>query len=288
VSNYFAGPVRLDIRDLELRPLRRGARVIAGTVLGHVGPSPAGRVLSDLDMQLRPSGAPAIDAQPFVNGWHLLAASGLYGGAAGGPLRSLSIRKLSIGQILLMSKEQLMQVVLNDPRIRIYDCGRRDIATGQIDRRVLATLEYLAANDLHPLVSALKCGHSYYTTAGTVSEHSYGSAVDIASINRIPILGHQGPGSITETTIRKLLLLQGTMRPHQIISLMTFPGADNTLSMSDHANHIHVGFSPGATAGPGGAASALAPKQWTRLADRLGEIENPTLALPTASHGAAG
>src|SRR6185295_7780849 len=126
----------------------------------------------------------------------------------------------------------------------IYSCGRRDIEAGDIDRRVLATLEFLAASGLKPTVSSLHCGHGYLTTSGNVSEHSTGDAVDIAAINGIPILGHQGPGSITELVIRRLLTLQGTMRPHQIISLMTFPGADNTMSMADHANHIHVGFHP--------------------------------------------
>ena len=172
-----------------------------------------------------------------------------------------------------------MRVVLSDPRIRIYDCGRRDIATGQIDRRVLATLEYLAVNGLNPLVSALKCGHSYYTKAGTVSEHSYGDAVDIASINGTAILGHQGAGSITETTIRKLLLLQGTMKPHQIISLMTFPGADNTLSLSDHADHIHVGFHPdGSTGGTNSVTTSLEPQQWGTLMSRVGHIDNPQVS----------
>jgi hypothetical protein len=278
VSSYFAGPVRVAQRDLVLRPLRPGAQVVAGTVLGHVGPTTPGSVLSDVDFQVRPAGAPAVDPKPFVNGWHLLAASGVYGGAAGSALRSNP--HATVGQVLLMTKDQLIQQVLSDPRIRIYPCGRQDIASGQIDRRVLATLAYLAALDLKPLVSALKCGHSFYTKAGGVSEHSYGDAVDIASINGIAILGHQGQGSITETTIRKLLLLQGTMKPHQIISLMTFPGADNTLSLSDHADHIHIGFSPGGTAGPGAAAAGLAPGQWTRLVNRLGEIENPTLQAP--------
>jgi hypothetical protein len=32
------------------------------------------------------------------------------------------------------------------------------------------------------------------------------------------------------------------MKPHQIISLMTFDGTDNTLSLPDHNDHIHVGF----------------------------------------------
>ena len=82
------------------------------------------------------------------------------------------------------------------------------------------------------------------TASGNVSEHSTGNAVDIAAINGIPILGHQGAGSITDITIRRLLTLQGTMKPHQIISLMTFDGADNTLSLPDHNDHIHVGFRP--------------------------------------------
>ena len=110
--------------------------------------------------------------------------------------------------------------------IDIYDCGRHDIRTGQIDRRVLATLEFLAASGLRPTVTSLKCGHGYLTASGNVSDHSSGNAVDIAAINGTPILGHQGKGSITETTIRKLLTLQGTMQPHQIISLMDIGGAD--------------------------------------------------------------
>ena len=109
---------------------------------------------------------------------------------------------------------------------------------------MLATLEFLAASGLKPTVTALQCGHSYLTTSGNVSEHSTGNAVDIAAINGIPILGHQGPGSITDITIRRLLTLQGTMKPHQIISLMTFDGADNTLALPDHYDHIHVGFQP--------------------------------------------
>jgi D-alanyl-D-alanine dipeptidase len=107
---------------------------------------------------------------------------------------------------------------------------------------VLATLAFLAESGLEPTVTSLHCGHSLLTTSGNASEHSTGSAVDIAKVNGIPILGHQGDGSIADVAIRRLLMLQGTMKPHQIISLMTYPGADNTLAMGDHADHIHVGF----------------------------------------------
>jgi hypothetical protein len=113
-----------------------------------------------------------------------------------------------------------------------------------------------------------------------VSEHTTGTAVDIAAINGVPILGHQGEGSITELTIQRLLTLQGTMEPHQIISLMTFEGADNTISMGDHADHIHVGFRPlyGANRRAARQVDAiLEPEQWIKLIDRLDEIDNPTV-----------
>jgi len=101
--------------------------------------------------------------------------------------------------------------------------------------------------------------------------------VDIAAINGIPILGHQGKGSITDITIQRLLTLQGNVKPHQIISLMTpadFGGADNILSLPDHDDHIHVGFHPLYS---GGGEGTIKPGQWPRLIARLAEIDNPTV-----------
>jgi hypothetical protein len=177
--------------------------------------------------------------------------------------------------------------VLSSPNIKIYACGRRDIEGGQIDRRVLATLEFLAASGMKPTVSSLHCGHSYLSASGNVSEHSSGTAVDIAAINGIPIIGHQGPGSITDITIRRLLTLQGAMKPHQIISLMTFPGTDNTMALADHNDHIHVGFRPLFGANPklgSQLSAALQPGQWAKLMDRLGKIENPTVATAPSKY----
>jgi hypothetical protein len=162
--------------------------------------------------------------------------------------------------------------------VNIYPCGRDDIRTGQIDRRVLATLEYLADSGLNPTVTALKCGHSYLTSSGNVSEHSSGNAVDIADINGIPIAGHQDPGGITEIAVRRLMQLQGTMMPHQIISLLSL-GA-NTMALPDHWDHIHVGFHPlfGDNAKAGREAlTVLKPGQWNNLVDRLRQIDNPVV-----------
>jgi hypothetical protein len=224
-----------------------------------------------------------VDPKPILDGWKLLESTAIYRASGKNPFFGRDAKNPSIGQVLLMSKETLQTRVLSSPNITIYDCGRRDIAAGGVDRRVLATLEFLASSGLKPTVSSLHCGHGYLTTSGNVSEHSSGTAVDIAAINGIPIIGHQGPGSITDITIRRLLTLQGTMKPHQIISLMTFPGTDNTLSMADHNDHIHVGFRPlfGANPKLGSQLSAvLQPGQWAKLMTRLGKIENPT--VPTS------
>jgi hypothetical protein len=148
------------------------------------------------------------------------------------------------GQALLLSDKDLRRRVLADEQLDIYGCGRDDIAAGRIDARVLATLEYLRLSGFDPSVSALECGHSFLTKSGNVSEHSSGDAVDISTINGTSVLGNQGAGSITDDVVRRILRLQGLMEPHQIITLMTYPGTDNTFSMPDHANHVHVGFRP--------------------------------------------
>jgi hypothetical protein len=145
---------------------------------------------------------------------------------------------------------------------------------------VLITLSYLASAGLHPLVSALQCGHSFLTAGGSVSWHSSGNAVDIASINGTAILGHQGKDSVTDKTIRRLLNLQGSMQPGQIISLMKYEGHPNTMSMSDHADHIHVGFEPRGTSASSATRqgfTVLKPGQWNRLVDRLDQIDNPVV-----------
>ena len=272
----------LDRTEVDMKPLKRGARVTAGTVLGRIGKI-SKRTAPHLLFEIRPAGrgAPRIDPKPILDGWKLLESTAIYRAANRNPFHGKDAQTPSIGQILLMSKEALAARVLADPNIQIYECGRQDIRTGQTDRRVLATLEFLVASGLKPTVTSLHCGHSYYTASGNVSEHSTGTAVDIAAINGVPIMGHQGAGSITELTIQRLLTLQGTMKPHQIISLMEFQGTDNTLALADHADHIHVGFRPlyGANATTAKQVDAiLKPKQWIKLIDRLDEIDNPTVA----------
>ena len=269
---------QFDPKTMQLKPLKIGSRVVGGSEIGRIGKAQAGP--PRLNFAIRPAGrgAPNIDPKPILDGWKLLETTAIYRANDKNPFGS----DPTVGQVLLESKAALMQRVLADPKLSIYSCGRNDVRTGQIDRRVLAVLEYLVAKGYRLTITALKCGHSYLTASGNVSAHSYGSAVDIAAVNGIPITGHQGPGSITEAVIKDLLLLQGAMRPAQIISLMDL--GPPTFILPDHYNHIHVGYTFSTSGNLSQLGEMLKPEQWQRLIQRLGEIQNPKVpAKPSAA-----
>jgi hypothetical protein len=260
--------------------LRRGANVPGGTLLGRLG-----RRTPVLRFGIRPVGedAPLVDPKPMLDGWRLLEETAVYRPSGKSVLHPDDEEiGLSIGQAILLPKSLLARRVLADSRIQIYPCGRSDIETGRIDRRVLALLAFLAESRMNPTVTSLQCGHGFYTASGNVSHHTTGTAVDIAAINGVPIVGHQEPGGVTDQAVRAIMRLQGAMAPAQVISLLDLGGP--TLAMGDHADHIHVGYRPGEDSGHGhggpaaGAATAiLKASQWDEVVDRVGEIRNPRL-----------
>jgi hypothetical protein len=286
-KSYFGGVLHFDRKSMELRPLRKGSKVLAGTVLGRIGKTTD--LAPHLNFAIRPAGknAPRIDPKPILDGWKLLEETAIYRAAGENPFTDTGGTN-NVARDLLMPKTQLVRKVLADPRLSIYSCGRADIKTGQVDQRILAAMEYLADNGFRLTITSLKCGHSVLTASGYVSEHSTGDAMDIAMLNGIPVAGHQGPGSITESAVKTLLQLQGNMVPHQVISLMDMGGP--TLSMADHYDHIHVGYYPKGGPPQKGKQfeSLLKPDQWRKLIGRIAEIDNPDVptspskyALPT-------
>jgi len=288
LKSYFTGDSGLKREDVVLKPLVAGRKVVGGAIFGTVGTT-SSKVAPHILFEIRPAGrgAPRIDPKPILDGWKLLESTAIYRAQGKSAFFGPDAQNASIGQILLMSKATLQQRVLANPRIEIYSCGRENIKSGIVDRRVLAALEFLAASGIKPTVTSLQCGHGFYTSSGNVSAHSSGNAVDIAKVNGVPIMGNQGPGSITDIAVRRLLTLQGTMKPAQIITLMKYDGADNTLAMGDHADHIHLGYRPqfDPTTKAGKQAEAiLKPSQWIKLIDRLGDIANPTVKVQPSKY----
>jgi Transglycosylase SLT domain len=255
--------------------LKVGSKVIAGTVLARVGAAAEGTD-SHINFSIRPAGrgAPSIDPKPILDGWKLLEATAIYRAEGKSPFAA----KLSGAGVLLLSKEALQKRVLEDEGLTIYECGREDIASGFTDRRILAMLAYLRAKGFTMTVTSLSCGHGFLTASGNVSEHSTGDAVDIAVINGVPVTGHQGPGSVTDELVSTVLQLQGTMQPHQVISLLDYPGP-TSFPMADHHDHVHVGYQAVAGGADAQVSALLKPDQWQRLIERLGQIENPEVPI---------
>jgi hypothetical protein len=282
-QNYFSDVLHLGKNQYTLEPLKAGATVVAGTILGRLGPGTPS-LASHLQFMIRPAGkhAPYIDPKPILDGWKLLEATAVYRAAGVNPFFGQHAKNASIGQILLMSKEQLTNRVLVDPHVAIYACGRRDIQAGLIDRRILGVIEFLSASGLKPTVSGLKCGANANGSNGVDSAGGSGSSVDFSKINNIPIKGHQGKGSITDITIRRLLTLQGTFKPDSIVSTMRYKGQTNTLSMPDHKSRLQVSYTPlfGQNKKISQTiANMLKPDQWLRLINHLGQLPEPVVPI---------
>jgi Transglycosylase SLT domain/Peptidase family M23 len=287
-QNYFSNALHLGRNQYTLQPLKVGSIVIAGTILGRVGAGTP-TLAPHLQFMIRPAGknAPYIDPKPILDGWKLLEATAVYRAAGVNPFFGPNAKNPTVGQVLLMSKEQLTYHVLEDPHVQIYACGRRDIQAGLIDRRILAVIEFLSASGLDPTVSGLECGHSLTASTGVDAAGATGASVDISKINNIPMLGHEGPGSITDITIRRLLTLQGTFRPDQIVSALSYKGQTNTLALPDHANRIQVTYTPlfgNNKQLSGQATDILQPNEWQALISHLSTLPEPIVPIAPSQY----
>jgi hypothetical protein len=284
-------------RDSRWRPLRIGAIVSQGTVLGRLD-TPHGARAGHLRFAIRPSGDDAtVNPLPILANWRQLDAALHPKGSSG----QAGLVDATAAGVFTMSKSELERTALADPGIQLSACGRREIASGAVDRRVLAVLEFLSRSGLQPTVSALRCDRG--GAADAHSAHHTENAVDISAINGIPIAGHQGPGTIADTTIRTLLTLRGRFAPHRIVSLMKYPEDSSTLALPDAWSHIRIGFLPvGPSSAPLGSAADtgsshaarvasaplavtgdLSPVQWERLIGRIAALPQPKIAAKPTS-----
>ena len=287
-QNYFSDVLHLAKSQYTLQPLKAGAIVVAGTILGRLGAGTA-KLSSHLLFMIRPAGsnAPQIDPKPILDGWKLLEATAVYRAAGVDPFFGPGAKNATIGQILLMSKTQLTNRVLSDPHAQIYACGRRDIQAGLIDRRILADIEFLTASSLYPTISGLDCGHTPTGANGIDPAGATGNSIDISQINNIPIQGHQQPGSITDITIRRLLTLQGALAPDQIISTISYKGQPTTLALPDHKNRLQITYTP--NYGQNNKLSKqiksiLQPGQWIQLINRISQIPEPVVPIAPSKY----
>ena len=189
--NYFSDVLHLAKDQYTLAPLKAGSIVLAGTILGRVGPVTGGKA-PHMEFMIQPAGrgAPLVDPKPILDGWKLLEATAVYRASGVDPFFGPGAKNPSVGQILLMSKEQLQTRILQDPHVQMSICERRAVQAGQSDRRVLAAVEFLSASGLDPTISGITCA--------TGSNPISGTSVNITRINNLPVAGHQGTGSLAD------------------------------------------------------------------------------------------
>jgi membrane-bound lytic murein transglycosylase B len=282
-------------------PLRRGSLVAEGTVLGRVL-VPKSAKDGHLRFAVQPAGdTGSIDPGPVLANWKELAAALHPQGAKG----QTDLLGATASDVFLLSKNQLELAVLSDPGITLDAHARREVAEGAIDRRLLAVLAFLSRSGLKPTVKAIHRGPKPSTAAGDAPESDTGGAVDISAVNGIPIAGHEGSGSITDSTIRTLLTLQGEYSPTRITSLMKYPDAANTLATRAQANAVQIDFQPApaalgltgakaakaahpavsgkTTPAPFVASPSLSLTQWDALLARIAAIPAPKVAAKPTS-----
>jgi hypothetical protein len=270
--------------------LHSGSLVAQGTVLGHLSTAPSPNA-GKLRFAIRPAGDNGtIDPRALLANWKELAISLHPRGSRG----TAHLLGATAREVFAMSKSELQRSVLSDPGIQLDACGRRDVQEGAIDRRALGVLEFLSRSGLQPTVGALICARGRTTAAGPVFEHFAGGTLDITAINGVPIAGHQGPGTITDATIRALLTLHGQWLPSRIYSLMEYPHAPSTLAHTADWNRIRIAFgavtastrAKAARHGPSPLAvggTSLSRAQWDRLISRIAAIPQPTVTVTPSS-----
>ncbi len=281
-------------------PLKSGSVVAQGTVLGHVR-APAGARYGHLRFAIRLAGDPrGVDPRAILSNWSELDQALHPQGAKG----EVNLIAATASDVLLLSKSQLEREVLADPGIAMSPCARREVASGAIDKRALAVLGFLSRSGLKPTVGTLPCARGAYAAAGYVTAGHAGDALAITQVNGIPIAGHQGTGSITDTTIRTLLTLQGEFVPRKIVSLMRYPGAPSTLARADHGDYLEIAFAPSpvrgrgqvpaspahsaatgptAPAPPALAGGELSAAEWEQLIARVAALPVPMVAAKPTS-----
>jgi cell wall-associated NlpC family hydrolase len=127
--------------------------------------------------------------------------------------------------------------LLENKNVTLDSTGIADFKAGKMDPRIASVLTTIA-RDHRITVSAAISDHDRLTTGGSVSNHFYGRAVDIATVDGQPV----GPGNEAARQIAIALeQLDPSIRPSEIGSPWALPGAAY-FTDGAHQNHLHVAF----------------------------------------------
>jgi membrane-bound lytic murein transglycosylase B/cell wall-associated NlpC family hydrolase len=167
-----------------------GTSVSAGTTLARLG-SAGGA--SYIGFSVRPSGSARIEPGTMLDAWKRGGVGKIYRVAAKDPLAA----DVSPAQALLMSSGELRRRILGDGRLTLPACERSAIASGRVDRRTMAALEYMTSSGYELAIAKSTCADRV------------GFTLDVASVDGASVQGHQAAGAKTQALLRRAAGLKG-------------------------------------------------------------------------------
>jgi len=120
------------------------------------------------------------------------------------------------------------------------DLELRDIQAGMLDERITGLLA-LITQDHQVTISALRSDHSEMTASGNVSNHFYGRAMDIASVDGVSCTD-TSPSAPCAQLGYALAKLPDPLHPTELIYCFDLDGPGPAFALPDHCDHIHAGF----------------------------------------------
>lgn len=128
--------------------------------------------------------------------------------------------------------------LLNNPRLTLTSSARADLEAGIVDPRIVAVLDAISRRYAIG-ITVFKSGHSIRTRSGSISNHYYGRAVDIFSVD-----GHivSRFNTSARQVVKWLADLPRSIRVDELghpFVRLRFAGG---FSDNDHDHHLHIGF----------------------------------------------
>ena len=195
--------------------------------------------------------------------------------------------KLSVGQVMLMSKEQLIRHVLATPDIEIYECGRAGHPRRHHrpprarDARVPRRQRHEA--DRHePALRPRLLHRQRQRVRALAAAIGRRHRRDQRHADRRP------PGRRARSptqAVRALLTLQGTMKAHQIITLMQYAGTDNTFAMRRPLRITSTSGTARARTRPTASCARPVGLAWLRAVGRMPQPGRPIGARAVVDRG---
>jgi hypothetical protein len=120
------------------------------------------------------------------------------------------------------------------------DLELRDIQAGMLDERITGLLA-LITQDHQITLTALRSDHSEMTASGNVSNHFYGRAMDIASVDGVSCTDTSTTAPCAQLGYA-LSQLPAPLHPSELIYCFDLDGPGPAFALPDHCDHIHAGF----------------------------------------------